>query len=81
MAAATQHADEASLTLRNAGFLETRRWVESGIPAPKLLECADQFGADLVVVGARGLGRFEAKVLGSVSDRLMRKARATLIGR
>jgi nucleotide-binding universal stress UspA family protein len=81
MAAATQHADEASLTLRKAGFLETWRWVESGVPAPKLLECADQVGADLVVVGARGLGRFEAKVLGSVSDRLMRKARATLIGR
>ena len=81
MAAATQHADDASLTLRKAGFLETRRWVESGVPAPKLLECADQLGADLVVVGSRGLGRFEAKVLGSVSDRLMRKARATLIGR
>jgi len=34
-----------------------------------------------VVVGARGLGRFRAKVLGSVSDRVLRKAPASLIGR
>jgi len=46
-----------------------------------LLEGAERREADLVVVGARGLGRFRAKMLGSVSDRLIRHAPATLVGR
>jgi nucleotide-binding universal stress UspA family protein len=33
------------------------------------------------VIGARGLGRFRAKVLGSVSDRVVRHAPATFVGR
>ena len=75
-----RYADEAAATLRDAGFrVETE--VVAGSPATVLLEQAERREADLVVVGARGLGRFRAKVLGSVSDRVMRHAPATLVGR
>jgi nucleotide-binding universal stress UspA family protein len=78
--AATRHAEEAAAKLREAGFVvETA--VERGRPSTTVLDAARAGGADLVVVGARGLGRFASKVLGSVSDRVVRKAPATLIGR
>jgi nucleotide-binding universal stress UspA family protein len=75
-----RHADEAATTLRDAGFRVETEGV-AGSPATVLLEQVVRREADIVVVGARGLGRFRAKVLGSVSDRVMRHAPATLVGR
>jgi nucleotide-binding universal stress UspA family protein len=78
--AARSKAQEAAGSLLEAGFtVETR--VVPGAPAQAILDTAAEGGHDLVVVGARGLGRFRAKVLGSVSDRVLRKAPASLIGR
>jgi nucleotide-binding universal stress UspA family protein len=78
--AATVTAERAGDVLRDAGFrVETR--AVPGAPARVLLDASTDGGYDLVVVGARGLGRFRAKVLGSVSDRVLRKAPASLIGR
>jgi nucleotide-binding universal stress UspA family protein len=45
-----------------------------------LLSEARAVGADLVVVGARGLGGLR-RAIGSVSDKLARHAPATLVGR
>jgi len=77
---AHRHADAASSTLADAGFHVESEVVPGGAAAA-LLEQVQRRDADLVVVGARGLGRFRAKVLGSVSDRVLRHAPATLIGR
>jgi nucleotide-binding universal stress UspA family protein len=66
---------------RAAAEKERTDAVVRGNPVAVLTERAVQGGYDLVVVGARGLGRFRAKVLGSVSDRIVRHARASLIGR
>ncbi len=77
---ANRHAEAAADTLTGAGFHVTTD-VAVGGAAGVLLEQAERRGADLVVVGARGLGRFRAKVLGSVSDRVIRHAPATLVGR
>ena len=78
--AARAHADDGAGILRDEGFDVSTRAVP-GVPARVILDTAEQGGHDLVVVGARGLGRFRAKVLGSVSDRVLRKAPASLIGR
>jgi nucleotide-binding universal stress UspA family protein len=78
--AARAHADDGAGILRGEGFTVSTRAVP-GVPARVIIDTAEQGGHDLVVVGARGLGRFRAKVLGSVSDRVLRKAPASLIGR
>ncbi len=45
-----------------------------GIPAAALLAAADEHEADLIVVGARGLGAVRAAMLGSTSRRLTHDA-------
>lgn len=48
----------------------TRR-LAVGTPAATILEAADRDRSDLVVLGARGLGRFKEMVVGSVSHRVL----------
>lgn len=45
------------------------------LPARALLETADADGAELIVVGARGMGGFKALTLGSVSRQVLHGAR------
>jgi nucleotide-binding universal stress UspA family protein len=66
--------------LRDAGF-EAEGAVLSGSAGPQLLKEADNLSADLVVVGARGLGPMKRAFLGSVGDQVMRHGPATLVGR
>ena len=78
--AAQGHVEAAGAVLAAAGF-RAQTAVVPGRAAAVLLEQAEQREADLLVIGARGLGRFRAKVLGSVSDRVVRHAPATFVGR
>jgi nucleotide-binding universal stress UspA family protein len=78
--AATRHLAAASEVLTAAGFRVETQVVHGGA-APAILDQVASRDAHLAVVGARGLGRFRAKVLGSVSDRVIRHAPATLVGR
>jgi nucleotide-binding universal stress UspA family protein len=55
-----------------AASVEVERTVVPGGPAPSLLDAAE--GADLVVVGRRGLGGFGRLLLGSVSEHVARHA-------
>lgn len=48
--------------------------VEPGQPAVSILDCAAKVRADLIVIGTHGLGGFEHLVLGSVAERVLRKA-------
>jgi nucleotide-binding universal stress UspA family protein len=57
--------------------LETR--VAEGDPRPVLLRVAEEWKADIVVVGARGLGAFAGMVLGSVSSGLARHATCSVL--
>jgi nucleotide-binding universal stress UspA family protein len=77
---AREHAEGAATVLRDAGF-RAEADVRTGPAARVLLDAIETGPFDLAVVGARGLGRFRAKVLGSVSDRVVQRARATLVGR
>jgi nucleotide-binding universal stress UspA family protein len=46
----------------------------SGRVVPEILGVAETFGADLIVVGSRGLSDFSGLLVGSVSHKLMQHA-------
>jgi CPA2 family monovalent cation:H+ antiporter-2 len=48
--------------------------VESGPPAKRILENAESLPIDLIVMGTHGAGGFERLVLGSVAEKVLRKA-------
>jgi nucleotide-binding universal stress UspA family protein len=48
--------------------------IDSGHPAQRILERAAAWPADLIVIGTHGHGGFERLVLGSVTEKLLRKA-------
>ena len=58
---------------KNAG-LQTGVLVDAGNPAARILEHAASLPADLVVMGTHGRGGFERLVLGSVAEKVLRKA-------
>jgi nucleotide-binding universal stress UspA family protein len=60
-----------------ASGLEVERAAVEGAPAPSLLEAAE--GADLLVVGSRGLGGFAGLLLGSVSQQCAHHAPCPLV--
>lgn len=57
--------------------LDLRVEVVRGNPAVVLLDAAK--GADLLVVGSQGMGRFEALLLGSVCERCVRRATCPVV--
>jgi nucleotide-binding universal stress UspA family protein len=77
-------AAERLATERAAGALEGpgaswRFEVRSGDPATQLDLAAEEHGADLVVVGARGHSVTHRLLLGSVSSRLLHHARRPVL--
>jgi nucleotide-binding universal stress UspA family protein len=63
--AARQIADKAAATWGEG--LRTRTHATSGAPADAILETAESCGADLIVVGSKGM-RGARRVLGSVPN-------------
>jgi nucleotide-binding universal stress UspA family protein len=66
LSAFTSTADVAGITLN----LEAR----SGSPAGRILDEADRLHSDLVVLGTHGHSGFEHWILGSVTEKVLRKA-------
>ena len=67
-----------------AGRLERAGWavrvvVRVGTPASELLSALKQVGADLLVVGARGVGGVERLLLGSVAEAALSWARTSVL--
>ncbi len=48
--------------------------VRVGLPAAEILACARERGADLIVMGTHGTSGFEHLILGSVTERVLRRA-------
>lgn len=65
--AARREVDAAAARLGNAGWRASGR-VISGVPLVELLRQAKAIDADLIVLGARGVGGVERFLLGSVAD-------------
>jgi nucleotide-binding universal stress UspA family protein len=61
-----------------AGRIQFYVHVRIGKPADELLGLARDIGADLIIVGSKGLTGVERIVLGSVSEKVVREARCTV---
>ncbi len=74
----TEIADEAAAMLRIMG-VEVHEHVHSSAGATAILDVADEVGADLVVVGSRGLGAGKRMLRGSVSTKVAANAPCSVL--
>ncbi len=79
-----RRTEVAGILERAAAELRTKltrvtRSMPKGHPAAEILAAAAGFDADLIVVGARGLGGMKRLLLGSVSERVLRDARCPVL--
>lgn len=65
---------EAADTARGAGVTGVETVSAVGEPVPTLLAAAEERGADLLVVGSRGLNTLKGRILGSVPSEVSRRA-------
>lgn len=70
-------ADSAAARLRSKGLI-VEPVVRHGSPKHILLEVANEWEADCLFVGARGLGRFERFLLGSVSNTVTNRSHCSV---
>jgi nucleotide-binding universal stress UspA family protein len=77
-AIATRHLNEARERVRSLGFTADGS-VGTGWPANDLLDHAQKMEADLLVVGARGIGAIARMTMGSVSAHVAGHAPAALV--
>jgi nucleotide-binding universal stress UspA family protein len=69
---------DAEARLGHAGVRHEGHFVD-GHPAAAILDVSDEVGADLIVIGTRGLGRVDRFLRGSVSARIANHARTSLM--
>jgi len=65
--------------LRSAGLTVVVQREEGHSPAERILACAAHLPADLLVMGTHGRSGFERFVLGSVTERVLRKASCAVL--
>lgn len=70
-AAAGAHALEAAQALVRAAGVEFESEVGTGDPGHVLVEIGENYGCELVIMGARGVGALHATLLGSVSTSVL----------
>ncbi|MCL6456673.1 MAG: universal stress protein [Gorillibacterium sp.] len=76
--ASVQTAEQAKRLFQAAGVTATVEIVQ-GAPAEKILEFAKTHGADVIIIGSRGLGGIKEFVLGSVSHNVVQHARIPVL--
>ena len=78
---ATSLVDDAVSQLQNAGVKasgETRAGL-SGEAAKAIVDEASRFGADLIIMGSRGLSDFQALLVGSVAHKVLHYAHCPVL--
>jgi len=71
---ASQRVGEEVRKIEIAGGKVERIHVAVGHPESEILRIAEEIGADLVVLGSRGLGPLRRALMGSVSESVVRHA-------
>ena len=72
-AAADKHLAAAAAELGRAGWT-VRRQVRAGVPTAEILAAVEETGADLLVLGARGVTGVDRLLLGSVAEGCLKRA-------
>ncbi|MNR36447.1 Stress response protein NhaX [compost metagenome] len=75
---AVQTTDEVKSRLEAEGLNATVELLQ-GSPAEVILAYAKEHGADVIVIGSRGLGGIREFVLGSVSHNVVQSARIPVL--
>jgi nucleotide-binding universal stress UspA family protein len=77
--AAAGHALAPAAALLRAAGIETESEVASGDAGHLLVEMAERFGCDMIVMSARGLGALRQALVGSVSQSVLHAARMPVL--
>jgi nucleotide-binding universal stress UspA family protein len=75
---AQEQLDQLTAGLRATGK-QADSEIRHGEPAPDLLDAAQEWSADLIVVGSQGLSAIERFMMGSVSENVVRHARCSVL--
>ena len=78
-AGANEVLHNAENQARNNGVTRIERVIEEGDPTRRILALAKARGADMIVMGSRGLGDLQGLLLGSVSHKVGHLAKCTCI--
>ena len=78
-AGAEDHVGKAQDVARSTGLTDIGGRTEAGDPASVLLDVADDVGADVIVVGSKGMASAARFVLGSVPNRVSHHAHCDVI--
>ena len=78
-AMASERADAARRVAREEGAGEVATYVEAGDPADVVLETADLRGAEVIVVGSKGMTSASRFLLGSVPNKISHHAPCDVI--
>jgi nucleotide-binding universal stress UspA family protein len=82
-ARANRNVDEAQGQIRdlffNDAMPEVTTEVIDGSPSRVIVEAADSWGADLIVLGSHGYGFWDRVLLGSVSDSVIHHAHCSVL--
>lgn len=63
--------ERARLAAEDAGVMDVRAVHSSGDYADEILDAAESEGAEIIVLGRRGLGRFREFLVGSVTQKVL----------
>lgn len=74
---ASELVERAARQLRASRF-KTAVGVSEGDPKSRIIEEAEQWGANLIVVGSHGRNEFDGALLGSVSEAVARHAQCSV---
>jgi nucleotide-binding universal stress UspA family protein len=73
------HILEPAQALVRAAGVEHEIEVAAGDPAHTLIDILENFGCDMVVMGARGMGTLRSALLGSVSHEVLHAAQVPVL--
>ena len=77
--AAGRHALEVAQQMLRAGGAEFESEIGSGDPGHTLVEIAEAFDCDMVIMSARGVGMLGSAVLGSVANSVLHAAQVPVL--